>query len=77
MSRYMVAVRFMQHVELEVPDPPPCLFCGVIGFGASMSGPLVCGRCDCGNGANGRKTQAEFDAGRAHRLAYIEKYKVT
>ena len=78
MSRYFVATGIGQHVELEVPDPPPCLFCGCVGFEPSRGGPLVCAHCDMGHRADGkRKTMADFEAGKVHRRAYIEKYKVT
>ena len=77
MSRYFVATGVGQHVELEVPDPAPCLFCGVTGFEPSMGGPLVCARCDMGKNAKGeRKTSADFEASKVHRKSYIEKYKV-
>jgi glycine/D-amino acid oxidase-like deaminating enzyme len=62
-------------LEVEIEEPPPCLFCGEAVTRPSMDGPLVCGSCDCGRNRDGSKwTDEERARAWSHRRTQIAKY---
>lgn len=63
-------------LEVEIEEPPPCLFCGIPVMHPSMDGPLVCGACDCGHNSDGSRWTDE-DQARAwnRRRMQIAKYR--
>jgi hypothetical protein len=77
MTRYTVGWFWGPAIELEVPDPPPCLWCGRLVERRSMDGPLVCVPCDRGYHPDGtRLTDEDYEKRAAHARAYLEQYRV-
>jgi hypothetical protein len=77
--RYQLGGIFGPLITLEIPYPPPCMYCGVLVpyEHRSMDGPLVCGPCDMGQRKDGQqKTTEEWQAGQEHAKAYIDRYRI-
>jgi hypothetical protein len=75
--RYFIAQGLARPpIEVDLDEPPPCLFCAAPVTRPSMDGPLVCGSCDCGCNRDGTKwTQKQADDRWAHRRAKIVEYR--
>jgi hypothetical protein len=62
-------------LEIDLEEPPPCLFCGKPVHHPSMDGPLVCAWCDCGTNHDGTHwTPAQNRERWKHRRTKIAEY---